>query len=282
MPPSEIEIAIILRTFDDDAHIAEALFFPEVSRFGDNPETLKRAIVKNCVQLLQEESPALIFKRTLPAEIETTELTLRLEPPVRRLTWRGPIDLRLDVVRWSHLDSAHIAFIPALGIEVVSNKADDSMLERHARAELMRRRATTSLKELIMLERTRELSLMRVRSMATIRSPKQIAASAGQPEEKKSSALEQTANDLTKQKLSRAYEVEDAVARLAEALTGKSARSVLLVGKAGVGKTAVFNELVRRRDEFNLASTPFWATSGSRLVAGMSGFGMWQERCDAA
>ncbi|HEU4794798.1 MAG TPA: AAA family ATPase, partial [Pyrinomonadaceae bacterium] len=76
-------------------------------------------------------------------------------------------------------------------------------------------------------------------------------------------------------------EVEDAVARLAEALTGKAARSVLLVGKAGVGQTAVFNELVRRRAEFNLESTPFWGTSGSRLVAGMSGFGMWQERCDA-
>lgn len=282
MPPLEIELAIILRTLDDDAHIAEALFFPEVSRYGDNPETLKRAIVRNCVQLLAADSPALLFRRTLPPDIETTDLTLRLEPPVRRLTWREPIDLRLGVVHWKHLEHAYIAYIPALGIEVVSNKADDSMLERHARAELIRRRATTSLKELMMLERTRGLSVMRIRSMATIRNPKQIAAGAGQLEEKKTSALEQTANDLTEQKLSRAYEVEDAVARLAEALTGKAARSVLLVGKAGVGKTAIFNELVRRRGEFGLASTPFWGTSGSRLVAGMSGFGMWQERCDAA
>lgn len=281
MPPFEIELAIILRTFDDDAHIAEALFFPEVSRYGDNPETLKRAIVRNCVQLLEAESPALLFRRTIPPEIETTDLTLRLEPPTRRLTWHDAIDLRLDVVRWRHLEHAYIAFIPALGIEVVSNKADDSMLERHARAELIRRRATTSLKELMMLERTRGLNVLRIRSMATIRNPKQIAASSGQPEEKKASVLEQTANDLTKQKLSRAYEVEDAVARLAEALIGKAGRSVLLVGKAGVGKTAVFNELVRRRGEFNLGSTRFWATSGSRLVAGMSGFGMWQERCDA-
>ena len=282
MPPLEIELAIILRTFDDDAHIAEALFFPDVSRYGDNPETLKRAIVRNCVQLLEAESPALLFRRTLPPEIETTDLTLHLEPPVRRLMWRDAIDLRLDVVRWRHLEHAYIAYIPALGIEVVGNKADDSMLERHARAELIRRRAATSLKELMMLERMRGLSVMRIRSMATIRNPKQIAASSGQPEEKKASALEKTANDLTTQKFSRAYEVEDAVARLAEALTDKAARSVLLVGKAGVGKTAVFNELVSRCGEFGLGSTPFWATSGSRLVAGMSGFGMWQERCDAA
>src|SRR4026207_2258063 len=121
MPPFEIEFAIIQRTLDDDAHIAEALFFPEVSRYGDDPETLKRAIVKNCVQILQEESPALLFSRTLPAAIETTDLTLHLDPPARRLTWRGPIDLRVDVMRWSHLENAQIAFIPALGIEVVSN-----------------------------------------------------------------------------------------------------------------------------------------------------------------
>lgn len=290
MPPFEIELAFILRTFNDDAHIAEALFFPEFSRFGDDPERLKRAIVKNCVRILEAENPSLLSRRTIPAAIETFELNLQLDPPVKRLTWRNPIDLRLDVVRWRHGENAHIAYIPALGIEVISTKLVDltasntdetSMLEQHARAELMRSRATSNLLELMMFERTRGLSVMRVRSMATIRTPKQIAASAGQHKEKKSSALEQAAHDLTKQKFLRAYEVDATVARLAEALTGKTGRSVLLVGKAGVGKTTIFNELVRRRGEFGLGSTPFWATSGSRLVAGMSGYGMWQERCDS-
>ena len=283
MLPFEIELAIVLRTLDNDALFAEALFFPEVSRYGDDAERLKRAIIRNCIPILEAESPNLLFRRTLPPSVENFELNLQLEPPVRRLTWRHPIDLRLDVVRWSHAEHAHIAYIPALGIEVISTKFDDlnSMVESHARAELMRRRATTNLQELMMLDRTRGLSVSRVRSMATIRTTKQIAASAGQPKEKKASALEQTANDLTIQSLSPAYEVEDAVARLAEALTSKAGRSVLLVGKAGVGKTAVFNELVRRRGEFGLGATPFWGTSGSRLVAGMSGFGMWQERCDA-
>jgi ATP-dependent Clp protease ATP-binding subunit ClpC len=283
MPPFEIELAIILRTLHDDAHIAEALFFPEVSRYGEDPERLKRAIIRNCVRMLEEQSPNQLFKRTLPPSIEPFEINLQVLPPPKRLTWRNPIDLRLDAMRWSHGEHAHIAFIPALGIEVISNNPDDltTMVENGARAELMRRRATNNLLELMMLERTRGFSFTRIRSMATIRTPKQIAASAGQHEEKKLSVLEQIAHDLTKQKFSPAYEVDDAVTRLAEALSGKAGRSVLLVGKAGVGKTAVFNELVRRRGEFGLGSTPFWSTSGSRLVAGMSGFGMWQERCDA-
>lgn len=283
MPPFEIELAIILRALSDDKHIAEALFFPEVSRYGDDPERLKRAIIRNCVRMLEAESPNRLFKRTLPPSIETFELNLQLEPPPKRLTWRNPIDLRLDVMRWSHDEHTHLAFIPALGIEVISTRLDDltTTSENHARAELMRRRAVNSLLELMMLERSRAFSLTRIRSMATIPTPKQIAASAGQNDQKKLSVLEQTAHDLTKQKFSPAYEVDGAVARLAEALSGKAGRSVLLVGKAGVGKTAVFNELVRRRAEFGLGSTPFWSTSGSRLVAGMSGYGMWQERCDA-
>src|SRR5215813_10800557 len=108
MPPFEIELAIILRALNDDAHIAEALFFPEVSRYGDDPERLKRAIIRNCVRMLEEESPNRLFRRTLPTSIETSELSLRLEPPPKRLTWRNAIDLRLDLIRWSHGEHAHI------------------------------------------------------------------------------------------------------------------------------------------------------------------------------
>jgi ATP-dependent Clp protease ATP-binding subunit ClpA len=69
------------------------------------------------------------------------------------------------------------------------------------------------------------------------------------------------------------------VGRLAESLTGRRPRSVLLVGPVGVGKSAAVRELVRRRFQFGLGETPFWSTSGSRLIAGKSGYGMWQERC---
>ena len=51
---------------------------------------------------------------------------------------------------------------------------------------------------------------------------------------------------------------------------GKS--SVLLIGGERVGKSALW------RDWIASTKTPVYATSAARLVAGMSGFGQWQER----
>ena len=288
MPSHEIDLAILLRSLDDDTFIAEALLYPEVSRLGSNPKSLERSAVDNALQILEKESLARVWSRLTPAEIETFELNLRLEPSKKISSWREPIELRLDVVRWSLSDSLHIAFVPVLGIEVISTKlsdlkpgnSKDSLLERHARAELQRRGFLVDFKALLQLQRTRGLTLSRVSATTNIRTPKQVMSATGQPEKKKS-ALEENAIDLVAQRLSPAFEIDEKLSELADALKGKGARSVLLVGKAGVGKTALVQELVRRRSEFGFGTTPFWSTSGARLVAGMTGYGMWQERCDA-
>ena len=288
MPAHEIELAILFQNFDDDLLLAEALLFPEVSRFGDDLETLKRALIKNALRIIETEALPRVWTRFKAANFDTFELKLTLDPPAKRLNWREPIELRLDVIRWSQGEAAHVAFIPALGVEVLSTKLSDlepnldqtSMLQRHARGELQRRGVLANPFSLLTLNRTRELIVVPAEFDAQIRSPKQVMASAGKKEEKKST-LEQTAVNLTAQRLRPAFEVDHVVERLAEALVGHAASSVLLVGKAGVGKTAVVHELVRQRERRGLGTTPFWSTSGARLVAGMTGFGMWQERCDA-
>jgi ATP-dependent Clp protease ATP-binding subunit ClpC len=288
MPVHEIDLAILLQHLDDDLLLAEALLFPEVSRFGDDLDRLRRVVVKNAARIIQSEAIPRVWTRLKPANLESFDLNLVLDPPAKRLTWREPIHLKLDVIRWTQGETAHIALIPALGIEVLSTKLSDleastdqtSMLHRHARAELQRRGALANLLNLMLLNRTRGLTIAPAVFQAEVRTPKQVMASPGRGEKKKST-LEQTAVDLTTQKLSPAYEVDHVVENLAEALVGQAASSVLLVGKAGVGKTAVVHELVRTRAQFGLGATPFWSTSGARLVAGMTGFGMWQERCDA-
>ena len=52
MPVREFDLAILLRSLDDDAFLAEATLFPEVSRFGDDPEKLRRAVIRNAVRII--------------------------------------------------------------------------------------------------------------------------------------------------------------------------------------------------------------------------------------
>lgn len=58
--------------------------------------------------------------------------------------------------------------------------------------------------------------------------------------------------------------------------------SVLLVGPAGVGKTALVQELAHRisadRANASLSGAPVWHVTASRLMAGMVYLGMWQQR----
>ncbi|WP_169796799.1 AAA family ATPase [Chondromyces crocatus] len=60
--------------------------------------------------------------------------------------------------------------------------------------------------------------------------------------------------------------------RLTALLSGKERLGVLLVGPEGSGKGALMRAYAHGSDR------PVFATSGAQLVAGMSGFGEWQER----
>src|SRR5262249_36556870 len=113
----------------------------------------------------------------------------------------------------------------------------------------------------------------------SIPTPKARHLAAQAEQEKQPSVLAQVATDLRKLPAEPAWEVEPLVEQLAEFFRGRRPRSGLLVGPSGVGQPALVRELVRRSFQFEMGTTPFWTTSGARLVAGMSGFGMWQERC---
>jgi ATP-dependent Clp protease ATP-binding subunit ClpC len=65
--------------------------------------------------------------------------------------------------------------------------------------------------------------------------------------------------------------------QLAALLGGKERLSLLLVGPERSGKSALLREWLRRQWT-GRRGRPAFATSGARLIAGMSGLGQWQER----
>ena len=272
------KIPAVVQHLGGDVLIAEGLLYPEISRVNDGLARVLSALGANARNALEQSTRLDLHRRRLAGKVELREVKLTLDEPDGTPLWTEPLGLRFDVLLWQN-GEARVARIPALNIEVVATGKDDldAMLQVHARAALARNKWAESLRALMRSQRCEEITLENITVVPQLLQPREAAKAQG--EEVAASVLSQIGVDLLKQLPPEAYENQTTVARIAGFLGGESPASVLLVGPTGVGKTAAFNQLVRERAKYKL-DKPFWATSGSRLVAGQSGFGMWQQRCD--
>ncbi len=202
-----------------------------------------------------------------------------------KLDWLTPVLIRLDGYAWSEADDRHVGIIPSLNLHVLCERFDalESMLLQHAKLWLTRKTARAQLAELAQLAR-RSGAALEPHSI-TLNWP-----SVKQREQNKSSraqtsvlaeVAERYADSSDAQAAQPAWCMHDDFVRLAELFVGPYARSVLIVAPAGAGKSTLVAGLAMRRNEFDLSGREFWHSSGARLVAGQSGYGQWQERCQS-
>lgn len=282
MPTRDWTITFIHRTLDDSVLVTEPLLLPELC-CCDSYSSRLRGTVRDLARSLIEQLPASqLHQRIVASEPAVQQVSVTLNPPKRQVDWVEPVALEFGIVRWAHGHDAHRIFVPPLGIEVVARRQAEinKLLTEHILAALRRTKAAESLFQLALLQRDAELNLEPIAITARHKAPKQIEQDLeGDDEPSKKPVIADVGLVLGDPPLQSAYEIDSIAEQIAELLTGRSPRSVLLVGPSGVGKTAAVHEMVRRRDTFGLAGRPVWATSGSRLIAGASGYGVWQQRC---
>ena len=270
----------LLRQLEDDCFLAEPLLFPGLERFGSAQKSLLRT-VDSCVKKGLTSCPLLdLHRHELLSSATLDTVDIEIEPPRHVEWWRKSISIKFHVIRFAQDSTYQRAYVPALGIEVLATSQEelDEQLPSEIRFAMARRKALTSLPELVHLARCKKVTKKFNEISITPKSPKQRAQAEG-VEEPKDKVLNEVADLLITLDLPPVYEVKSSVNRLAEALAPGKGQSVLLVGPTGVGKTAIFNEVVSNRAKFELGECDFWSTCGSRIVAGQTGFGMWQERC---
>jgi ATP-dependent Clp protease ATP-binding subunit ClpA len=278
------ELLTAAREYDDEQLLVEPLLLSDLARFGDSGKQVMAAVCAFATHRLERLPVAELLRYSQPEPPQVEELTLEITAPGRRYpAWTEPVQLRLHVVRWRHHNHACLAQVPVLGITVICENEDelDEQLRKEARLALTRRKALGSLRELVEIGRCRGLTVQ-TQTIVVQALTEQRRFELGEQEEESQqepSTLSRVATRLSKLWLEPAFAIDALVSRLADALTATPPPCLLLVGPSGCGKTAAVHELVRRRAEYGLDRRPFWATSGSRLVAGMTGFGMWEERC---
>lgn len=286
MPVHELTLFTVVSRLEDDCLLGQAPFFPEISACGTTAPQIRLHLAELARAVIEREPPWMISRRQPRGVPEVREIEVEQPRPAGQPSWLGPIRLRFQAVVWRHDSETVVGWVPALAINLIT--ADSAELERRLPGEI--RRALLRLKashaeqllpwlaKLLWLQRRQETTVAADTLLVEVRSPREIAEAEQQvilP-----AVLPHVADPLIPASLGAAYEVDAFVESLADYLLNDKPRSVLLVGPPGVGKTAVVHQFVRdlqRRQQ----DRPCWATSGSRLVAGMAGFGAWQQRCQA-
>jgi len=277
------ELRVITKALGSGFIETEALLVPGISELGDSEFPAERVLARKAKEVLDELQLHELHQRAIPSDIQVWTTDVQVVPSKRTPSWREPVQLRFHVLEWCQVEAAWVAYVPALGIEVVARDQEKlrALVPNHIQIALIRHGALKSIGNLIPLGRWQDMSVLRTRLNWEPSTPKEVEKETDDLKSRKDDVLRENATLLEPGPQPQAFEVDEAVERLARELTELDVRSVLLVGAAGSGKTAIFRECVRRGSSVGLEKHKAWTTTGSRLVAGMSGFGMWQERCAA-
>lgn len=283
MPEVSATLHLVTRTLEDSAESAsqlyiEFLLFPELSTLAHRERRARFALIEVGEELLKTLPLDEISRRMVLGQPEMAAIELSVAPGKRTEAWRDPVDIRLDALVWEQ-SGQMIAVIPALSISVIApnRSALPDMLAEHALSAIKRDGWNASHLQMALLQRgTFKLqSIPWTPSLESTRDRwKRLNAT-----EKAPDAVDQLCTRMEGPFMQQAYEVHGTMAHLARVLSLPDKPSILLMGPGGVGKSALVQELVRCSGDLKLGGKTFYRSSGSRLIAGACGFGMWQKRC---
>ncbi|MGE0494647.1 MAG: AAA family ATPase [Vulcanimicrobiota bacterium] len=263
---STLPVLVWLRPAGPEGWLGQALFFPEFSALAEQPEEVLQRLEEGLGHLLAGV-PEQHHHNLAEPEHWVQERVVVQARPAEPAGFSRAVELAFDYLRWPQGAGLWGACVPALDLELLAPKTQEpaEFVAQSIEQELRRRGLLANLGGLVSLP----CGPFEFRRL-------EIACEPGQVTEE--NPLQELATALKPDQMPRAYEFDELVEKLAEWLE-PGCKSVLLCGPPGCGKTALVRELVRRKASLQLGATPFYETTGSRLLAGAEGFGMWQQNC---
>jgi hypothetical protein len=284
MPRFDLERDVAIEALDCGLFLGQAVLFPEVSRLGLSASSVGAALALNARRILAGLPVREVYRRTPAARPVGRVVELELTPPPRQASFVTPATLAFHALQWRHGDELELAFVPALGIEIHARTAEelDARLPQEIRAELFRRGALASLRQLVVLQRgggrAGRFVSRRVTTEVELPTPKQADQLAHKPAAKRS-VLREVARRLVKRVRRQPFlvllldEVEKAAPEVFDVLLGllDEGRLTDVYGRLTSFRSAIVimtsNLGVRRHDPlgFAAASAPGFAEEVARF-----------------
>jgi len=261
-----------LRTVSGET-VVTSLAFPEMAWIGGSASAMARKMARAVQAHLIDQGRYLEAMRIVaPCELERHDIEVELPA--------GPDPLTQPARRVSHVaflsagadgDRA-IGCVPALGVVALADTAGlqaavaQAVVLEHRRngrhTDVRKQVAAAWFDHIVLKPMPLDLAFHSAEAL------RQLQDQRAQP------LLQEAACEM--QPGSRpATGLEEAVATLARAAEGSFARSILVVGAEGSGKTALIHQYVRDRGRRNLSAP--WETSAAQLIQRLTQDGSWQH-----
>ena len=263
-------------------YLIRSVGFPEFALASSNDRAAVDALCRQAIKTLRGSNGKELINRLIRGTVEHKICDVNIVPPKKSNNWRDAIDVSFDTFTWQQSDALIVTWIPDLQLTVVAspNTEVDQLVKEQVRSSI-RRADQWSLPGVAAFDFAEETKLSSRRLTVHLPTAAEFSRSREEKPKSKTPTLSKIATRLRPKNLRPAFHREIEVERLAGTLATDQSRSVLLVGPSGVGKTAIFHQWVRQATKFGMEMTACWATDGSRLISGQTGFGMWQQQCIA-
>jgi ATP-dependent Clp protease ATP-binding subunit ClpA len=166
------------------------------------------------------------------------------------------------------------AVLPTLGIECFAEDAEqlEKTIQDNIRLEFARKKRLAAVQNIVTSIWSEVLELEEEKINFNFHTPSELLALSEEEKEKILPKVAQKLDFNTQITFGRTREI----AQLANVLKGKFSKSVIIIGKSGVGKTALVWEMVRQAKQFEL-DAKFYETTASTMIKELTQETGWQD-----
>jgi ATP-dependent Clp protease ATP-binding subunit ClpA len=262
--------------FSEEINLVSPLLIPEALTANESPATLAKTLVNRLEENNTKHGEYLQMLQYAPTlSLLGSQITVSIASP-RKQSLYPDLALAFDYFYTKLPNQHYLGFIPVLGIEGYADTPEEliTVLQRAIELEFARKKRYSSVRRLITTQWYKEIKVEKHIVETRFHSLSELANLHKGDEQK---WLEEMAQPLKRVSQCHCFGRQNELEQMRRALIGKYSRNLLLVGRAGVGKTALVKELYRVGTARGIGSIKFWETTAARMLQKLTVETGWEE-----